>query len=53
MTIKKQLIAMFVMVMILIASAILFESLANDKNDEQNKYSNTRYLSYILADEIQ
>lgn len=52
MTIKKQLIAMFVMVMILIAGAILFESLANDKNDEQNKYSNTRYLSYILANEF-
>jgi len=52
MTIKNQLIAILITIMALMVSAIFFQNIANYKNEQQNEQSNTRYLSYILADEF-
>lgn len=52
MTIKAKLIIILLAIMILMSSAIVSDNIASQKNVEQNTLSNTRYLSYILADEF-
>ena len=39
-------------IILLILAAIFSQNIASSKNEEQNKSSATRYLSYILADEF-
>jgi len=43
---------MLTAIILLISAAIFSQNIASSKNEEQNKSSHTRYLSYILADEF-
>lgn len=52
MTIKKRLLTILISIIILITGAIISEVTANLKNKKQIENSQTRYLSYLLADEF-
>ena len=52
MKIKTRLIAMLIAIMLLMLVAILSQNIATYKNEDQKQSSNTRYLSYLLADEF-
>jgi len=52
MKIKTRLIAILVAIMALILIAILCQNVATYKNEDQKVSSQTRYLSYLLADEF-
>ena len=52
MKIKTRLIAILVAIMVLMLIAILCQNIATIKNEGQKQSSQTRYLSYLLADEF-
>ena len=52
MKIKTRLIVMLIAIMLLMLVAILSQNIATYKNEDQKESSNTRYLSYLLADEF-
>jgi len=52
MKIKTRLIAMLIAIMLLMLAAIISQNIASYKNEDQKQSSNTRYLSYLLADEF-
>ena len=52
MKIKTRLIAILVAIMALMLIAILCQNIATYKNEDQKESSQTRYLSYLLADEF-
>lgn len=52
MKIKTRLIAILIAIMLLMFTAIISQNIATFKNEDQKLSSQTRYLSYLLADEF-
>jgi len=52
MRIKTRLLIILVAIMVLMIVSIISQEIATFKNEDQNKSSNVRYLSYLLADEF-
>ncbi len=52
MTIKVRLTAILIVMIILLATAITSQKIATNKNKHQTLSSDTRYLSYLIADEF-
>lgn len=52
MNIKTRFTGVFALVTLLIIGGLISQSITSDKNEEQTERSNSRYLSYILAEEF-